>query len=75
MKCSDMFWDDPIPFPSREGEQPRLYFAPEVINQELCRMLGERSRASAPQEPAPMKLVEPSWRPLPPARGYEWPIR
>ena len=75
MKCSGMFWDDPIAFPSAEEEQPRLYFAPEVINQELCRMLGERSRAAARQEPAPMKLVEPASWPLPPTRGYEWPIR
>ena len=75
MKCSGMFWDDPIPFPPADDEQPRLYFAPEVINQELCRMLGERSRASAPQEARPMKLVELSSSPLPPARGYEWPIR
>jgi hypothetical protein len=69
-----MFWDDPIPFPSAEDEQPRLYFSPEVINRELCRMIGERSGAYASQEARPMKLAERSTALLP-ARGYEWPLR
>jgi hypothetical protein len=81
MGNSDMFGageDDPISFASAEAEQHRLYFAPEFINRELCRILGERS--SAPnmdrQEAAPMKLAKAYlWSPDLPERGYEWPIR
>lgn len=81
MGSSDMFSsgeDGPIAFTSVEAEQPRLYFAPEIINQELCRMLGERSHApqAGGQEAAPMKLARASlWTPGLPERGYEWPIR
>jgi hypothetical protein len=68
--------DELIAFPSGDAEQPRLYFAPEVINQEFCRMLQARSHGPAPDvEAVPMKMARLSAGPPASRRGYEWPIR
>jgi hypothetical protein len=66
--------DDPIHF-AADAEQPRLYFAPEVINQELCRLLGSKSYTAPPRASASIRL-EQSVACIPiPSRGYEWPIK
>lgn len=65
--------DDPISSASAQAEQPRLYLAPEVINQELCRMLSARTAPAPAAEPIRMKLVQQG--PSTPAREFEWPIR
>lgn len=66
--------DDPIRF-AADAEQPRLYFAPEVINQELCRMLGRQNRPVPMREAAVEQLDHAPPSEVSPTRGYEWPIR